>query len=236
MSRKFKLHKRCYGEGYDLYKKATIDLEEGLTVLVGCNGSGKTTMLKQLKEQLEAKHIPVLLFNNLIDGGSNAVSSACFYNDFQFAATAVCSSEGENIVMNMGRLASSLRPFIKDGEDIRRKNKMAEAFASLINGSAEDKQDEKVEYPNERWILLDAIDSGLSVDNVVDIKEYLFKTIFADKGDVSIYIVVSANEYEMARGEKCFDVYNGKYITFADYEEYRNFILESKRIKEKRYD
>ena len=48
-------------------------------------------------------------------------------------------------------------------------------------------------------------------------------------------IVVSANEYEMARGENCFDVYNGKYIKFKDYEEYRQFILDSKEIKEKRY-
>ena len=41
MSRKFKLEKRYYGEDYDLYKKKTITINEGVTVLVGCNGSGK---------------------------------------------------------------------------------------------------------------------------------------------------------------------------------------------------
>ena len=46
-----------------------------------------------------------------------------------------------------------------------------------------------------------------------------------------IYIVISANEYEMARGEQCFDVYNGKYVTFNDYEEYRNLVLQSKEWK-----
>lgn len=38
----------------------------------------------------------------------------------------------------------------------------------------------------------------------------------------------------MARGEQCFDVYNGKYITFKDYKDYRNMILESKKWKEAR--
>ena len=38
----------------------------------------------------------------------------------------------------------------------------------------------------------------------------------------------------MANGERCFDVYNGKYITFKDYEEYRNMILKSKKWKEER--
>ena len=86
----------------------------------------------------------------------------------------------------------------------------------------------------ERWILLDAVDSGLSVDNIVDIKEGLFKTILEYNYGNEIYMVISANEYEMARGEQCFDVYNGKYITFKNYEEYRSMILESKKWKEER--
>ena len=52
---------------------------------------------------------------------------------------------------------------------------------------------------------------------------------------MQIYIVVSANEYEMAREEQCFDVINGKYINVPDYETYRQFILDSKAEKEKRY-
>lgn len=42
---------------------------------------------------------------------------------------------------------------------------------------------------------------------------------------------MSANEYEMANGENCFDVYNGKYVRFENYEEYRNMVLESKQWK-----
>ena len=46
--------------------------------------------------------------------------------------------------------------------------------------------------------------------------------------------MVSANEYEMANGEQCLDVYNGKHITFKDYDEYRNMIPESRKWKEER--
>ena len=49
-----------------------------------------------------------------------------------------------------------------------------------------------------------------------------------------IYIVISAIEYELCRGEQCFDVYNGKYITFKDYEDYREFILKNREWKENR--
>lgn len=81
---------------------------------------------------------------------------------------------------------------------------------------------------------MDAVDGGLSVDNIVDIKEQLFKTILEHNFGNEIYIVISANEYEMARGEQCFDVYNGKYIIFKDYENYRNMILDWKKWKEER--
>lgn len=53
----------------------------------------------------------------------------------------------------------------------------------------------------EMWFFFDAIDSGLSVDNIVDVKEYMFKTIFRTAPNTDIYIVVTANEYEFARGE-----------------------------------
>lgn len=148
-------------------------------------------------------------------------------------ATALNSSEGENIVLNIEKLASSLRNFIQTGRNKSRTDAIVEMFRKA-NG--EEKQEAEKEIANERWLLLDAVDSGLSVDNIVEIKEYLFKTILEDRGDCDVYIVVSANEYEIARNENCFDVYNGKYIKFKDYEEYRDFIIESRRLKNARYN
>ena len=233
MSRKFKVEKRYYDEDYDLYKKRSITINEGVTVLVGCNGSGKTTLLHQIKSQLKKENIPFVSFDNLHDGGSRAISSAGFHGDFGFMSAAMSSSEGENIVLSLSKLASTLRAFIKTGESQSENDRFSRNMAKALWGNETEKE-QKVP-PNERWILLDAIDSGLSVDNVVDLKECLFKTILEDDFDGSIYIVISANEFELCRGEHCFDVYNGKYVKFSNYEKYRNFILKSREIKDKRW-
>ena len=231
MPRKFKINPRFMGTDFDICKKKTITIKDGVTVLIGCNGAGKTTMLHQLKHNLSNDNIPVIMFNNLQDGGHHSVSSAAFHNDFSFVATAMCSSEGENIVMNLGQFAKRLGRFVSTGKDEKDMSSLARAFSAARGETV----DLEPEIPNERWILLDAIDSGLSVDNIVDVKEYLFKTIFQHNPKMQIYIIVSANEYEMAREEQCFDVINGKYINVPDYEAYRQFILDSKAEKEKRY-
>ena len=44
-----------------------------------------------------------------------------------------------------------------------------------------------------------------------------------------------ANAYEMARGENCFDVVNGRYISIKSYEKYRSVVLKSRDKKNKRY-
>lgn len=231
MSREFTLVKDYYEDGISLYKKETITITSGITVLVGCNGIGKTTLLHQIRDRLKEYKIPYILFDNLKNGGSNSISKASFYGDFGFMATAMCSSEGENIVMNMGNLAARLGKFIKDGEDSEEKVriKLAKSIRELNGDTIED-----IKIPKERWILLDAVDSGLSVDNIVDVKEQLFKTILKYNYGNDIYIVISANEYEMARGEQCFDVYNGKYLIFKDYEEYRKLVFHSKEWKNQR--
>lgn len=227
VSRKFKLWKDPYDCGYGLWKRGTIEIKNGVTVLVGCNGIGKTTLLNNIESSLKKDKIPVIHFDNLSDGGSNARSEKAFMEDFSFLAESMCSSEGENIVLNLYDLAGKLGNFVNTGIDRRKYNPFTEIFK---NGSEDN--DEKLS--NERWILFDAVDSGLSIDNIVDLKEGLFKTIVKYEQDKKIYIIVSANEYEMANGEQCFDVYNGKYITFKDYEDYRSMILESKKWKEER--
>ena len=228
--REFKIEKNPNDCGI-LYYKNTAVFEPGVTVLIGCNGCGKTTMIKQIEKQLEKDKIPYAIYDNIRDGGHNARERAGFYGDMEFIASSICSSEGENIVMNMGKLARDIGDFVRNGRtaEEERMHRMARAFQKARGEDAEE-----AKIIKERWILLDAVDSGLSVDNIVDIKEYLFKTILEHNDDNEIYIVISANEYEMAREEKCFDVYNGKYVTFNNYEEYRDFILQSKEWKNQR--
>lgn len=208
MSRKFKLSNDWYGEdGINIFGKTYITINPGLTVLVGCNGAGKTTLLRQIFQSLENKDIPVMLHNNMSDGERELKSRAAFYGDFEMVARIMASSEGENIVNVMETIAHKMGEMARHNPEAK-----------------------------ELWYLFDAIDSGLSVDNVVDIKEVLIRLVIDQEKDKDVYFVISANEYELARNERCFDVMNCKYITFKDYEDYREFILKSKEHKLKRYE
>lgn len=206
MGRKFKIDNDAYGEGIKMYNKATIELVPGITVLIGCNGAGKSTLLKQLYGIVQKENIPCVMFDNLKDGGSNARSKAGFYGDITFLATSMCSSEGENIALNMGNFAKMI--------------------GSMFRNNPND---------NEYWIFADAVDSGFSIDNVVELKDKLFKLILDIHKDKEVYIVITANAYEMARGEQCFDVINGKYVSIKSYEKYRSVILKSRDKKDARY-
>lgn len=216
MEYSFKLNNNWYGSKEDcgfktsLYHRINVTLKPGITVLVGCNGAGKTTFLKQLKRKLEKEKTPFLLYDNLKDGGSNAINKAGFFEDFSFIATAIQSSEGENINMNVGNFAREVGNYV---------------YKKL-------KPTDKVMF-----LLVDAVDSGMSIDHIYDLKENFFRFVSEDlkKSGVDLYVVVSANSYEMAREENCLDVYNAKYVKFNDYEEYRKFILHSRGIKDKRY-
>jgi energy-coupling factor transporter ATP-binding protein EcfA2 len=209
----FNLNNDWFGKNkfkISFYKRTSVMIKPGLTVLVGCNGIGKTTFLQQLECDLKEKKEKYIFYNNLLDGGHNARQAALDRGNIEFLATAAISSEGENINLNICNLARNI------GYLIRKKL---------------ESNDKKV------FILLDAVDSGLSIDYIIDIKENLFNFVIKDckeKG-IDIYFVVSANSYEMARDSNCFDVYEGKYKKFKDYEEYREFILERRKIKEKRY-
>lgn len=202
--------KDFYSEGFKLYNSTIFKINPGVTVLVGCNGSGKSTLLKFIDKQLDDELIPHIFFNNLHDGGTGSIDRAMFYGDMNFVMQNAMASEGERIFNNMCQLASRCGRMIRKSKEKGKK---------------------------EFFLLLDAIDSGFSVDNIVDVKENLFNVLIEDaqKNDVVPYIIVSANEYELARQESCLDVYTGKYIDFPDYESYRNFILKSREVKNRRY-
>ena len=206
MGRKFKIDNDAYGEGIKMYNKATIELVPGVTVLVGCNGAGKSTLLKQLYYMVQKENIPCVMFDNLRDGGDRARISAEFYGDMTFLGTSLCSSEGENIRLNMQRFSDMI--------------------IKMFKGNPHDQ---------EYWIFADAVDSGFSIDNIIELKENLFEEILDVHKKKDVYIVVSANAYEMARGENCFDVVNGRYVPIKSYEKYRSVVLKSRDKKNKRY-
>lgn len=228
MSRIIKTWRDPYDAGFSTCRKKQIEIQQGLTVLVGCNGSGKTTLLHNIKSELKKEDIPVFYYDNEKDGGNNSISESIFYGNLSFTATALCSSEGENISLNLSKIASKLRKFVETGDNGDRFNALAKTLALK-----DDNEENNVS--NERWILLDAMDSGYSIDNVIEMKDF-FDLVIKDAKEfgIELYIMISSNEYELAHESKCFDVMEGKYIQFVSYEDYKKFILRTREKKDKR--
>lgn len=203
MSRTFAIEREPFDEGQKIFQRSSITVKPGVTVLVGCNGSGKTTMLHQIEHQLKEAEETYLLYDNLHDGGHNAMGRFGFYSDITSLATMFTSSEGEQIMTVLGEQATSIGRLAARNKD------------------------------RELFILMDAVDSGFSIDNICELKEFLFQTVMEDHPK-DVYIICTANSYEMARGEDCIDVIRCKHRKFQDYEEYRSFILETKTEKGKR--
>lgn len=219
-----------YDNGFSTTRLKNITIKSGVTVLVGCNGAGKTTLIKNITEQLKKENTPYRIFDNLSSGGKKSVSEMMYNNNIEKVALMFSSSEGENIDNNICNILEKARYFIETGDsNIYETNKFLNFFRDI-------NQDEEPIISNERWFLFDAIDSGYSIDNIVELKE-TFNLMISDskKMNKDLYIIVSANSYEMADNENCLDVMSGKYIRFKDYDEYKKFIIKSRKRKEKRY-
>lgn len=214
-----------YDAGFSSTRPKQIDIKPGLTVLVGCNGAGKTTLIKNIEAHCVKNNVPCLRYDNLTDGGHNALSAALYHNRLDDCAMLCSASEGEAIKFNIGAISDSFREFIEDGHDLRTRH-----FDDIFS-------DKKHISPctDERVILFDAIDSGLSIDSIVEIK-LLFNNVLDECSHLGkvVYIVAAANGFELPRDSDCFDVNAGKYTRFSNYEDYRKFIITSRQRKEKR--
>ena len=189
-----------------LYLRKTVTFDPGMTVLVGCNGSGKTTLMRLIREQLEKdSEICVINYNDRADGGSHLMSKFGYLGNYSGLATMMMSSEGERIMMGIGDAVGRMR-------------------REIHNGSY-----------REIWIFLDAVGSGLSIDGIREIKD-LYNIIIEDNPDRkdSIYFVVSTNEYEFTVGVDCIDVTTFRHTIFMNYEDYRNYVMQTRKKKDKR--
>ena len=215
-----------YDAGFTTTKPKQVSFQPGLTVLVGCNGAGKSTLLMNIKEEVAEQKLPCHSYDNLVDGGNHLGAILGGYGE-EGDDLAFTSSEGEEIKGNISRESRLYKSFLELGYYNNRDYKLRRIF--------KDKDEDEKIISNVRILLFDAVDSGMSVDAVIEIKA-LFDTMMQDaaKMGIELYLIISANEYELARGSQCFDVNTGKYLTFADYEEYRDFIIKSRMKKEVR--
>lgn len=235
-TRKIKTWRNPYSKGSSLCTPREIEIHEGITVLVGCNGSGKTTLMRNIEDELRIAKVPTATYYNLTDGGSHAGEDFLAQNMISLMAAMWTHSEGECININLALMASKLNRFIEEGDYY--KDEQNRRLARLLQ-SKEDIEKEKAQRKacKERWLLFDSVDSGMSIDNLVELKNFFNQILeISQRAGVTTYIVITANGYELVDDMDCMDVTTGKYIRFKDYADFRKFILKSKQKKLKRQE
>lgn len=225
MNRIFEVEKEPYEAGQKIFEYSRLTVEEGINILVGCNGSGKSTLLNTIKYELKTNHVPVIEYDNLHDGGNSSRQEAALDQDFYRVAVMMSSSEGQNIRINLHTFESRFDEFMRTGEIRTKYSALSDLFAKAAGAEKEDI------VTKERWILFDAVDSGLSIDMIFIFKDMLQNAVdYFKKNGYHPFIVVAANSFELAKDMKCIDVITGEQISFEDYLEYRQFVLNS-RVK-----
>lgn len=229
--RTFNIHnKNYYAEKSTLYKANKLTLQSNnVYCLVGCNGVGKSTILHQMihdndnsldKTAYDLKN-DYSLFINLYDEKNKNE-----YDDFYILInknTKLYTNEDERMINKL------LGNFISTGEQ-----NVHNILPNIVKTIESLNNLEKLESKN-LYIMIDDLDVGVSIDVLIELAKIIDKLeLKLKKLNVNYYIVITANSYELARRFKCIDVISMKEISFKDYDDYSNYVSETRKYKDTR--
>lgn len=151
---------------YEDHRKFTVDFRKGLTTVIGKNGSGKTSMIREMDDILHRDNIPhytyiqndkgpKLFHSGLMSGGSSFATSNEYF----------LSSEGERILVTYGAMITTIKQFLETNKD----------------------EDIVV-------LLFDGLDSGLSINNIHSIRD-IFNLMINDYPNVCIINTANNYEF-----------------------------------------
>ena len=181
-----------------------------VTTLVGCNGSGKSTILNELFYILDENGYPVVFYDNLKDGGTNGIDSSTQEGLFAFFSMKQYS-EGEQILQNADKFTDKVCNIVLGKF---KRNTHCKLFRS----------DKSV------FMLIDAVDSGYSIDNIIHLKHNLSQLFeLAKQNGRNLYVIAAANSYELVRGSVSWDVQGSKEVSFEDYMDYAKFVIKTRK-------
>jgi len=197
-----------FGDETKLYLRKNFIFTPGLTSLVGCNGSGKSMMIDfYIKPYARKNKIEYIFWNDRRSGGSTLMQQCLDNDDMNGLVSMFLSSEGERISYGL------LDVFKNIGRCFR-----------ACKG-------------NPVMIMFDAIDSGMSVDEICETRDVILDLVIpdAEKQNVTPYFIIAANNYEWCSDPRIhnIDIQTGKSLDINSYADYKKIILKSRERKDK---
>lgn len=205
--------------------------------LVGCNGSGKTTVIEKMTQFLKyagAKDISETKEFNPMSGFMSSLRKEekkpnAYFMSFDKGARFVSTDkDGTNSWLYKVDMDKIFGTMSSNGESVvRRLNGALKAIKICIDKCL------KEQVP--LWIFIDDVDAGTSIDVICELKENLvYVNEHLNKHNLEHYIIVTSNSFEFARDLDCLYVRDMSPIKFTQYEEFKEFVLKTRKEKEKR--
>ncbi len=195
------------------------DINPGITMLIGPNGSGKTTALSQLRSLFSTEDDLVKKWNTIEinDSIRNLYSSYLYDNVYEETFTKSTWGATDHI----DRVAQTFEN--SEGQNMYdylyyKINEIGQAVTKAIKNNKKG-----------IFLLFDGLDSGLSLDVINTIRKSVLEFIIETekkRSNLEVYIVCSANSYEFCNNYDCIDVTNQEHITFTNYEDYSKYFIK----------
>lgn len=228
----FQIHKNPY-DSRKIFLHSSLTLEDNnIYCLVGCNGSGKSTLISEIKQSLlEDEEAREVILGYGIDLNDPFSESKKKEEDKDIIVTFDKDINPRDSMEEYynGSLKDLLGNLTSTGENYKdRISNGLKYLREIIYNHAKDKK---------LYLIFDDIDVSLSIDVIRSINNTL-KLIVEDckKANVTYYIILGVNNYELVQHYPCIDVIRLKIRHFKSYKSYANFVIKSSLIKEELQD
>lgn len=223
-----------YEEEY-LFEKDQLTLTDQVTVFVGPNGYGKTTLVTMIKEALE-RDGAISFSNNAYSRGLERAFKLAVTDESTTNSTSIgfisydSHADDHTNSISASLVNNNMQQLLLRRESSEGENNLISLADLFDNAQAVANENPNLEH---LIIFVDGIDSGLSVDKIDFIVRNLdlkIKQVESQNPDLNVALVFTANHYEMVRNLPTINPITFEKLDYHDYEDFRNDMIKKANL------